>query len=70
MDFELEEKKTEDWSQKWKEKWDVTHVTDKIAVVPDWIDYKAKEEDGKLYFLFARNFLTDCDFLLRTIDSE
>lgn len=42
-DFELEEKKTEDWSQKWKEKWDVTHVTDKIAVVPDWIDYKPKE---------------------------
>lgn len=44
-DFELEEKKTEDWSQKWKEKWDVTHVTDKIAVVPDWIDYKAKENE-------------------------
>lgn len=42
-DFELEEKKTEDWSQKWKEKWDVTHVTEKIAVVPDWIDYKPKE---------------------------
>ena len=43
--FELEEKKTEDWSQKWKEKWDVTHVTDKIAVVPDWIDYKPKENE-------------------------
>ena len=44
-DFELEEKKTEDWSQKWKEKWDVTHVTDKIAVVPEWIDYKPKENE-------------------------
>lgn len=44
-DFELEEKKTEDWSQKWKEKWDVTHVTDKIAIVPDWIDYKPKENE-------------------------
>lgn len=44
-DFELEEKKSEDWSQKWKEKWDVTHVTDKIAVVPDWIDYKPKENE-------------------------
>lgn len=44
-DFELEEKKTEDWSQKWKEKWDVTHVTEKIAVVPDWIDYKPKENE-------------------------
>lgn len=43
--FELEEKKSEDWSQKWKEKWDVTHVTDKIAVVPDWIDYKPKENE-------------------------
>ena len=44
-DFELEGKKTEDWSQKWKEKWDVTHVTDKIAIVPDWIDYKPKENE-------------------------
>lgn len=42
-DFELEEKKSEDWLQKWKEKWDVTHVTDKIAVVPDWIDYVPKK---------------------------
>ena len=42
-DFELEEKKSEDGSQKWKEKWDVTHVTDKIAVVPDWIDYVPKK---------------------------
>ena len=42
-DFELEEKKSEDWAQKWKEKWDVTHVTDKIAVVPDWIDYVPKK---------------------------
>lgn len=44
-DFVLEEKKTEDWSQKWKEKWDVTHVTNKIAVVPDWIEYQPKEDE-------------------------
>jgi len=44
-DFELEEKKNEDWSQKWKEKWDVTHVTDKIAVVPDWIEYEPKDDE-------------------------
>ena len=44
-EFTLEEKKTEDWSQKWKEKWDVTHVTDKIAVVPDWIEYTPKENE-------------------------
>ena len=42
-EFVLEEKETEDWSKKWKEKWDVTHVTDKIAVVPDWIEYKPEE---------------------------
>lgn len=44
-DFELEEKPNEDWSVKWKEKWDVTHVTDKIAVVPDWIEYTPKENE-------------------------
>src|SRR5574344_82557 len=44
-DFEFEEKKSEDWSQKWEEEWDVTHVSDKIAVVPDWIDYKPKKNE-------------------------
>jgi ribosomal protein L11 methyltransferase len=38
-DFVLEKKQSEDWSKKWKEQWTVTHVTDKIAVVPDWIEY-------------------------------
>ncbi len=42
-EFILEEKENQDWSKKWKEKWDVTHVTDKIAVVPDWIEYQPKE---------------------------
>lgn len=42
-EFTLERKENEDWSKKWKESWDVTHVTDKIAVVPDWIDYTPKE---------------------------
>ena len=32
--------------------------------------YEVKEIDGQLYFLFARNFLTDCDLLLRTIEKE
>lgn len=40
--FSLEKKKNEDWSKKWKEKWDITHVSDKIAVVPDWLDYQPK----------------------------
>lgn len=42
-EFTLEEKENEDWSKKWKESWDVTYVTDKIAVVPDWIDYTPKD---------------------------
>lgn len=44
-DFELEEKETEDWSKKWKEQWNVTHVTNKIAVVPDWIEYQPKDDE-------------------------
>ena len=32
--------------------------------------YEVKEINGQLYFLFARNYLTDCDLLLRTIEKE
>lgn len=32
--------------------------------------YEVKEIGGKLYFLFARNFLTDCDLLLRVLEEE
>ncbi len=39
----LAEKENEDWSKKWKEKWDITRVTDKIVVVPDWLEYEDKE---------------------------
>ena len=39
----LEEKENQDWSKKWKEKWTVTHVSDKIAVVPSWLEYASKE---------------------------
>lgn len=35
----LSEKENEDWSKKWKEKWDITRVSDKIVVVPDWLEY-------------------------------
>lgn len=44
-EYSLEEKEVLDWSKKWKEKWDVTHVTDKIAVVPDWIKYEPRENE-------------------------
>ena len=44
-EYVLEEKENQDWSQKWKEKWDVTHVSEKITVAPDWIDYTPKSKD-------------------------
>ena len=44
-EYVLVEKENEDWSKKWKEKWDVTHVSDKITVVPDWIEYTPKSPD-------------------------
>ena len=43
--IELDEKENQDWSKKWKEKWTVTHVTDKIAVVPSWIEYQPKPNE-------------------------
>ena len=42
----LDEKENQDWSKKWKEKWTVTHVTEKIAVVPSWLNYEPK--DGEI----------------------
>ena len=45
-EISLDEKENQDWSKKWKEKWTVTHVTDRIAVVPSWIDYVPR--DGEI----------------------
>ncbi len=39
------QKNNEDWSKKWKEKWDVTHVSNNITVVPDWLEYTPKSKD-------------------------
>ena len=50
-DFVYSEKENEDWSKKWKEKWDVTHVSDRITVVPDWIDYNPKRNDEVIIML-------------------
>ena len=44
-DFVYSEKENEDWSKKWKEKWDVSDVSDRITVVPEWIDYNPKRND-------------------------
>ena len=39
-DCEILEKENEDWSKKWKESWDVTHITNRVVVVPSWLSYK------------------------------
>jgi len=44
-EFSVTKIENEDWSKKWKEKWDVTHVTEKITVVPTWINYEPKENE-------------------------
>lgn len=44
-EFTVQAKPNEDWSKKWKEKWDVTSVSDRITVVPDWIEYSPHRAD-------------------------
>ena len=41
----ISENENQDWSKKWKEKWNITRVTDKIVVVPDWLEYTEKPEE-------------------------
>lgn len=45
-DFEISKVENQDWSQKWKEQWDVTPVSERIKVVPSWIDYQS--QDGEI----------------------
>ncbi len=49
--FTIAEKENQDWSKKWKEKWDVTHVSDRITIVPSWIEYKQKRPDEAIITL-------------------
>ena len=42
----FEEKQNEDWSKKWKENWDVTHISDRVIIVPSWLEYNKK--DGEI----------------------
>lgn len=44
-EFEISKIENQDWSQKWKENWDVTHVSDNIAVVPSWIEYEPHKDE-------------------------
>ena len=43
--FVITEKENQDWSKKWKEKWDVTHVSDRITIVPSWLEYSPKSDE-------------------------
>lgn len=45
-EYVISNKPNEDWSKKWKEKWDITIVTDKIVIVPDWLEYSPKEDEA------------------------
>ncbi len=44
-EFVVSSRPNEDWSGKWKEKWDITRVTDKIVIVPDWLEYSPKQNE-------------------------
>ena len=41
----LIEKENEDWSKKWKENWEVTHISDKVVIVPSWLEYSPKPSE-------------------------
>lgn len=44
-EFEISKVENQDWSKKWKENWDVTKVSDKIVIVPSWLEYSPKNEE-------------------------
>lgn len=44
-EYVISNRPNEDWSKKWKEKWDITRVTDKIVIVPDWLEYFPKADE-------------------------
>lgn len=44
-DMTLTKVENQDWSKKWKENWDVTHVSDKVTIVPSWIEYQPKNNE-------------------------
>lgn len=42
---QIVEKENEDWSKKWKENWDVTHISKKVVIVPSWLNYDKKDDE-------------------------
>ena len=39
------EKENQDWAQKWKENWDITRISDRVVVVPSWIEYSSNPNE-------------------------
>lgn len=48
-DFTVSKVENQDWSKKWKENWDVTRVSERIIVVPTWIEYEPKPDEVVIY---------------------
>ena len=44
-EWEISDIENQDWSKKWKENWNVTKITEKITVVPSWIEYEPHENE-------------------------
>ena len=61
-EYIISNKSNEDWSKKWKEKWDITRVTDRIVIVPDWLEYP-KGIDPKASNPFESNVIDNTDII-------
>lgn len=44
-EFEISKVENQDWTKKWKENWDITPVSEKIFVVPSWLEYTPKSDE-------------------------
>ena len=44
-DFVLEEKKSEDWSKKWKEHWKPTKASEHVIICPSWEECEQKKDE-------------------------
>ena len=45
FEYKILECKNQDWSEKWKEKWDITRISERIVVVPEWLEYTPKKDE-------------------------
>ena len=45
FEIKIIECENQDWSKKWKEKWDITRISKRIVVVPDWLEYTPTSDE-------------------------